>query len=188
MQLADAGDMVAALAQGVRPTPDAPIIGDGVVPSAVTVHREARRKAGTSRDADRRWRVGRSEAAAPCGKRVQRRCRDNRVPSMLGDLAVVLVRHDDEQVLRHDGHRRSSGPVAGRSYKALPHNWSELFLRSSGRVYDVLLKRHERRTTRSACADRTDKQYGAAPQPPRMWRKKWHRDCAWSPHFSASSP
>ena len=42
MQLSDGGDVVAAVAQNVGPTLDAPIIGDGVVPGAVPVHREGR--------------------------------------------------------------------------------------------------------------------------------------------------
>jgi hypothetical protein len=113
VELSDAGDVVAALAQSVGPASDAPVIGDRVVPRAVTVHREAGRKAGSRRDADRRRRVGGGEAAAPRGERVERRCANNRVPGVPGNLAVVLVRHDDEQVLRRGRHRRSSGQLPG---------------------------------------------------------------------------
>src|SRR5205823_1660695 len=101
-QLADGGDVVAAVAQGVGPTLDAPIIGDGVVPGAVLVHRQAGREAGTSGDTDRRWRIGGGEAGTACGKRVQRGCSDYRVSGIAGNLGIVLVGHDDEHVLRFD--------------------------------------------------------------------------------------
>jgi len=47
---------------------------------------------------------------------------------MAGYLAVVLVGHNDEQVSRRGDRRRSSQPVAGRSYKPFPRDGVELFL------------------------------------------------------------
>src|SRR3954470_5332708 len=91
----------------MSPTLDPPIIGDGIVPGAVTVHGQASCKTCTGRDAYRRWCIGGGEAATACGKRVQRRCADNRVSGIPGYLRVVSVGHKDEQVLRRGGHRRS---------------------------------------------------------------------------------
>jgi hypothetical protein len=97
MQLSDAGDVVATFAQGVGPTLDASIISDGVVPGAVPVNRKACRKAGAGRNADRRWRVSGGEADTARSKRIQRRCTNNGVPGMAGNLAVVLSDIDDQQ-------------------------------------------------------------------------------------------
>ena len=87
-QLPDGGDVVAAFAQSVGPTSDAPIIGDRIVPGAVTVHGQAGRQARTGRDADRGWVIGSGETAPACSKRVQRRCVDYRVTGMPGDLTM----------------------------------------------------------------------------------------------------
>ena len=128
MQLTDAGDVVAAFAQGVGPTLDMPIIGDGVVPGAVTVHREPGCKTGPRRDADRRRCVGGGEAATTRGKRVQRRCGDDRVP---GIPAILRLCSSDMMTSRFWGlgdHRCSSRPDAGRSYKPFPRSGSELFV------------------------------------------------------------
>jgi hypothetical protein len=76
-------------------------------PGAVTVHGQASCKTCTGRDAYRRWRIGGGEADTACGKRVQRRCADNRVSGIPGDLSVVFVGHEDKQILRRGGHRRS---------------------------------------------------------------------------------
>jgi hypothetical protein len=40
--------MVATVVQDVDPTLDAPIIGNGVIPGAVTVHGQASRETGTT--------------------------------------------------------------------------------------------------------------------------------------------
>ena len=106
------------------PTLDPPIIGDGIVPGAVTVHGQAGCKAGAGRDADRRGRIGGGETAAACGQPVQRRCADYRVPGIAGNLTVVFVGHDDEQVLR----RGAIGAPSGYEsiVQASPGSGSEL--------------------------------------------------------------
>ena len=74
--------------------------------------------------ADRGRGRGSGVTATACSKRVQRRWVDYPVTGMPGDLTIVFVGHEDEQVLRRGGHRRSL-PDTGLIVQASPGSWSE---------------------------------------------------------------
>ena len=113
--------MVAAFAQSVGPTSDAPIIGDPIVPGAVTVHGQAGRQARTGQETDRGRGRGSGETAPACSKRVQRRCVDHRVTGMPGDLTIVfgqIPRSHPARIRTPITRRRRITPAVSRSRKS----------------------------------------------------------------------
>ena len=109
VELADRNHMVTAIAQQVMPARHAAVVGHGVVPGADLVHVLAggeRRPRGNAHWAGR---VGAFEQRAALRQPVEIGRRNDRVAVAAEHSAVVLIRHDDQQVGWSDGWALRSG-------------------------------------------------------------------------------
>ena len=99
VELADGLDAVPFALQAVTPARDSPVIGMGVVPVPRLVDIAPGREGGACRDADRRIGVGGGEPRAALGQPVEIGRPHHVVAAAAEHLGVVLVRHDEEEVL-----------------------------------------------------------------------------------------
>jgi hypothetical protein len=139
VQLADRGDAVAGLPEQVVPGRRLAVVGVGVVPVADLVDVLAAGEARARRDADRAGGVGRAEARAARGERVQVRRVDHRMARATQHLRVVLVRHDHQQIARLHRLILSPGPMKNPPFHfvPLPKSRSTRKPRLSGRTMIV---------------------------------------------------
>src|SRR5690348_6046661 len=84
----------------MMPARDRAVVRIGVYPKADLVDVFAGRETGARRNTDRRRRPARRKAAATRGKPIEVRGFDERVAITAHQTATVLVRHDDQTILR----------------------------------------------------------------------------------------
>ena len=112
VELADRNHMVTAIAQQVMPARHATVVGHRVVPGADLVHIFAGGERGARGNAHRTWRVGALEQRAALRQSVEIGRRNNPVTVAAEHSAIVLIRHDDQQVGRSHG---QALPAGGRA-------------------------------------------------------------------------
>ena len=119
VQLADRDDLVAALAQHVVPARHGAVVGVAVVPVADLEVVLAGGESRARRHADRRGGVGVGETRAARRQPVEVGGRDDRMAGASHDRRIVLVRHQDDEILRLHGGRSTGSafraPASARS-------------------------------------------------------------------------